>query len=368
MTTGFDPDPRFARYPFLAGARAAVERANIDIPTVVESERAVVARARDRIDTAVETGGVGTPHRSPAVELLSYPVARVLVSIVDEPALVDRYTAAEAATALERYWADQAVSDRRTVDRRPMTLRELLEELELEAAVDRRYDPAEPEPWNERENAFMLQVEAYLDLAGGRFGTAWGLATRPLRDGELPVDGAEFEVLLETALAGHIATDLPLTVPDAVADPLGPAAAEIRDSLADHDLAVTFDTVVPGLFPPCMRALLARADEEGLPDHSLFSLTSFLLAAGLTAGEIVALTGVSDDRAAAIEQRVERLGSSGQPQYAAPSCTSMQAYGDCVNMDEICETIAHPLEYYDNRLGSAEDLTDWRVAGQASTE
>ncbi|MFB6138583.1 MAG: DNA primase regulatory subunit PriL [Halobacteriaceae archaeon] len=371
MSGGFDPDPRHARYPFLAGAREAVERAAVDVAGVIDSEPAVVERARERVERAVADGTVGDPHRSPRVELLSYPVARVLVSMVDQPALRERYADAEAATAIERFWADREVADRATVDRRPLELETLLAELGLADDVTRRPSDA-PEPWNERRDAFDVHVARYLRLAADRRDPDWRLTARRLHDGTVPVDGGEFEVLLEAAIADHVAEGLPLSVPDAVTEPLRPAAAAVRESLADLDVDVTIDTVVPGLFPPCVRALLARAGDGGrdasdgagdgaaLPAHSRFALSSFLLAVGLTPAESVDLAGLEGERAAAVERQAERLGGEEPPQYAPPSCATMQAYGDCVNMDERCETIAHPLEYYEDALDDAGEVADWR--------
>jgi DNA primase large subunit len=42
----------------------------------------------------------------------------------------------------------------------------------------------------------------------------------------------------------------------------------------------------------------------------------------------------------------------------------MEEYGDCVDMDDLCETIPHPLSYYGERLERApeERLADWREA------
>jgi DNA primase large subunit len=40
----------------------------------------------------------------------------------------------------------------------------------------------------------------------------------------------------------------------------------------------------------------------------------------------------------------------------------MQSYGDCVNMDDLCETISHPMAYYEAKLDDSDedDLVDWR--------
>jgi DNA primase large subunit len=41
----------------------------------------------------------------------------------------------------------------------------------------------------------------------------------------------------------------------------------------------------------------------------------------------------------------------------------MDEYGDCVDKDEVCETIQHPLSYYETRLESAPEdrIADWRA-------
>jgi len=36
--------------------------------------------------------------------------------------------------------------------------------------------------------------------------------------------------------------------------------------------------------------------------------------------------------------------------FAPPSCATMKAYGDCVDMDDRCERIRHPLAYYESAL------------------
>lgn len=95
-----------ARYPFLEAARDTVATETVDLATVVEQDRAVVDRARQRVIAALDDGTVGDFHREPRIELLSYPVARVLVSMVDERVLVRKYARAEAATAYERFTAD----------------------------------------------------------------------------------------------------------------------------------------------------------------------------------------------------------------------------------------------------------------------
>jgi DNA primase large subunit len=71
--------------------------------------------------------------------------------------------------------------------------------------------------------------------------------------------------------------------------------------------------------------------------------------------EIAALYGSTVEEEA-VRYQAERLrGESPPTEYAPPSCATMQAQGDCVNMDERCETVAHPLAYYESALAGTED-------------
>jgi DNA primase large subunit len=56
----------------------------------------------------------------------------------------------------------------------------------------------------------------------------------------------------------------------------------------------------------------------------------------------------------AIKEQVAHVRENGTAEYPPPSCATMQAYGDCVNMDALCESITHPLEYYEERLDGVD--------------
>jgi DNA primase large subunit len=55
-------------------------------------------------------------------------------------------------------------------------------------------------------------------------------------------------------------------------------------------------------------------------------------------------------------------GETSPTEYSPPSCATMQSYGDCVNKDDRCETISHPMAYYEKALDEADEdeLVDWR--------
>src|SRR6056297_2247946 len=101
--------PRDARYPFLAAARDAVTETGVDLGTLVANDEPAVDRGRERVERALLAGRVDTETPEEwrlEDELLSYPIARILVSLLDSPAAVEKYAAAEAKTAIERLHED----------------------------------------------------------------------------------------------------------------------------------------------------------------------------------------------------------------------------------------------------------------------
>ena len=330
-------EPLDARYPFLRSAKAAVESADVDLASVATTvEGAAVERALDRVVSAIEGGTVGDHHGSTRVELLSYPIARILVSIVDEPGLTRRYAEAEARTALERFRVDRGSPELRSVSARRLRLADLLEEFDLADAVV------------EVDGAYRVAVGAYLDLAEGLEGDRWRLVNRALADGAVPVDRPELETLLREVIRARIERDLPLSVPPGVVESLEDPVGSVRAHLADRSLGRDFDAIEPALFPPCIEALLERSEATGVGGaHSRFALASFLAAIGMDQTEIAERLGEADGSA---PYGLDRIHDGEAGVYPPPSCATMVAYGDCVNPDELCATIGHPLEYYERRL------------------
>ncbi|TYL39548.1 DNA primase regulatory subunit PriL [Natronococcus pandeyae] len=343
-----------ARYPFLEAARETVATEAVDLVTIVEQDEAVVERATERVVTALEDGEIGDSHRDPRVELLSYPVARVLVSLVDERVLVRKYARAEAASAYERFTADfEDTVELKSVESTGLDLEHLLAEFDLQDVV------------RETNDGYRIDVGTYLPLAEDLWDDEWRLVNRALADGEVPVEEDDLLLLVREAIRDRIEDGLPFDVPDAIETSLEEEASEIREVLADLELTREIDTVVPDLFPPCMKALLDQIQKgEHLPHHSRFAITAFLTSIGMSTDDIVDLYRVNSSFGEEMTRyQTDHIGGETSPtEYSPPSCATMQSYGDCVNKDDLCERIPHPMAYYEQRIDDSDDdeLEDWR--------
>ena len=345
-----------ARYPFLDVSRTAVEAADIDLAALIAENGPAVERGHERVKRALLDGTTAPAEPrlwSSRAELLSYPVARVLVSLLDVPGATEKYAAAEAATARERFVEDfEADLELKSTGADRLTLEQLLADFDLTGGV---------RPIGDGE--FDVNVATYLELAAELDGDVWRLTRRPLDQGTVSITRPELYTLLREAVADNVADGLPLSVPESIAEPLSPELASIKRSIADLDPPMSFEAVVPGLFPPCMRSLLSRVrDGELLDDHARFSLVSFLLATGLDAEEVVTLCSVSGEAADTVREQVGRLRDDETSVTAPPSCVVMDEYDLCVEMDDTCETIRHPLSYYEKRIQQtpADRIADWR--------
>lgn len=350
-----------ARYPFLAAAREAVEASGVDLADLVATEEAVVDRGLERVEWAITEGTVGDPHRRNRVELLSYPVARVLVSLVDEHILLRRYARAEARSAHDRFARElSSTAEFQSTRTERLDLDALLAEFDLADSV------RETEPGATAD--YTVAVGAYLQYAAGEWGDEWRLVNRPLADGRVPVDEDELLVLLRQAVRQRVEDGLPFDVPDVIADELTAEVERVRELLSDLDLTRDIDTVVPDLFPPCMKHLLDTVQKgEHIEHHSRFAIASFLTTIGMTTDEIVDLFEVNPGFGEEMTRyQVDHIrGDTSPTEYSAPSCATMQSYGDCKGKDDICEEVineSHPLNYYEHRLDQADDdeLADWR--------
>lgn len=338
-------DAYHARYPFLDAARDAVSDADVDLGALVRSDDAAVERGKERVTRALTEGTVESERRvSTRTELLSYPIARVLVSLLDTPGAIEKYAAIEATTAHTRVVEEltSGQNGRDTRADRPFSLETVLAELGLDADVQR----SDRSKRNETA-AYRVSVGRYLRLAPDD--EEWTLVRRELADGSVSVSQSELLELLRKAIEKRVLDGLPFEVPTEIADPLRPAVREIRSRLVGVEYPQNIDRFEPEAFPDCIAALLESAKNGEIDRLQRFTLVSFLSGIGLSSEAIAAVCGIDDDRFA---HATERLADGA---YPPPSFETLRAYGIC---DGNHPDHDHPLGAYAARLSSASDEHD----------
>ncbi|GAB7093851.1 DNA primase regulatory subunit PriL [Halolamina litorea] len=370
--------PLHARYPFFDDAREAVGELGASVPELAASGDPAVERGRERVERALTEGTTAPedPNRwSDEAELLSYPVARVLVSLLAEGKAVEKYAAAEAATAATRFADDVSGGDdglRSTTDA-SVSLPRILREFDLDGSV--REERLAGESQNRSAGAtdrdwYRVAVEQFLLLTDD-WGEDWRLVNRELAGGEVrtrrgELYGADGEGLLVEAVGRRVSEGLPFDLGDDRREGLEDALAEplssLRDLLGERVVVRDIDVVLPDLFPECIDELRQRAGTEELDDTEAFALLSFLAAIGLDAEEAVAFCADLTLDPRQVRYAVERLGEKRGAQYPTPSCETLEAYGICTNQNGHRERSDHPLVLYRERVRGTDpdERVDWR--------
>ncbi|MCR3883483.1 DNA primase large subunit PriL [Methanotrichaceae archaeon M04Ac] len=323
-----------ADYPFSREAALRVAETGYSLEGLVVEpnpqprlSRLVRRRALDRVLGSLR-GEIPDSAAHPLAELLSYPLARVMVSCINDDLLIRRYALAEAKLASRKM------------------VREELGDLLLLArdlSVDPRYDP----------NGLFVHFSDYLKAASGMRSPGWKLVNRSLEAGWVAVTDHELARLLEERAKERVQKGLPLKVPPEICEGLGPDLTQVKEELLSRRAKEKVDLgeVTEEAFPPCIRGFLGEvAAGTNLAHTARFALTTFLLAVGMKVDEVVAVFNTSPDfDEERTRYQVEHIAGRSGTAYKPPSCATMATYGNCPGEDRLCRWVNHPLSYYERK-------------------
>ncbi|MCX8206353.1 MAG: DNA primase regulatory subunit PriL [Methanothrix sp.] len=327
-------------YPFTHAAAQDIRRIDAPLEDVLRSRafQPVRRRAVERVQGALH-GDIPDADTSDSVkqnvELLSYPLARLIVSCIDDDYLLRRYVLAEAKLAHRRL----RISDKEEV---------------LEIARDLGMSPL-----SEGENFRIHFVDFVVSAARFR-SQKWKLINRNLDRGYLTVTREELLRLMEERIKDRIQEGLPLDaggICESLSDQIKSLRGELESS--KHSAMVELGEFNRDALPPCMRSLLEQlAAGRNLAHTARFALTSFLLNINLSVEEVIGIFNNSPDFDEEMTRyQIEHIAGSTGTRYTPPSCSTMLTYGNCPGGDELCRRIRHPISYYRRRLRESPKST-----------
>ncbi len=322
----------FANFPFISGAVKYVENLDFKLNELF-FERAfeqVRERGKERVLCAIKgkiKRDIVTDRISAEKELLSYPVARILVSCINDGYLIRRYALAEAEYAHE--FIKKLPAD---------SVRELASDLNISAMIDDR--------------SFVVHFTDYMRFAVRE--PKWKLINRKMDHGWVNLTKEEFFRIIQEAIRKRIDSSLPLDVPPEICAALDTYLTEIHNDLTSRKSEFSieeFRNITPDYFPPCMMRAISSVQAGVNLAHSMrFALTSFLLNIGMNIEGIIEMFKVSPDfdEERTRYQVMHIRGATGTV-YKSPSCATMITYGNCSGKDALCQSISHPLGYYSKK-------------------
>ncbi len=322
---------RFADFPFITAAAKYVEGLDFKLDELFRERifEQVRERGKSRVLEAIGEGIKKNtyPDRVAAEkELLSYPVARILVSCINDNYLTKRYALSEAKSAFEK------VRDIGEVELMDMAL-----DFGINAILN--------------DKTLTIHFADYIRYANLIHEPKWKLVNRNMNHGKVALSREDFSRIMEEAIRKKVESGLPASVSPDICSTLREYLDEIRSALAARKSEFSieeFKEIMPDCFPPCMAYAISNVRAGvNLPHSMRFALVSFLLNIGMNTEGIVELFKVSpdfdDDRT---RYQVNHIHGATGTTYTSPSCGTMTTYGNCYGKENLCGRISHPLSYY----------------------
>jgi len=329
-----------ARYPFLDDSKTYVKNNRISVEDLLEDP--LYERARtigvERLDKAFKERDVG--NRSLAtesdciMELLSYPIARMVAVCVGDNYFKRRYALGEASHAY-RNLVNEPTSFLITVSK--------------EFNLDVKYF--------EDTNKISMIFTDYIRNAPTRY-KEWKMINRELKNGYVRISQKDLTRLIQESLRRRINNELDERKCDGTVNKIFSSdIRRIQNIVSIHKKSIEVAPVGKlsiEKLPPCMKDMLAAIQAgENVPHMGRFALVAFLNSLKLSTADILKIfSSAPDYEEDKTRYQVEHItGSISSTSYAPPGCDKMRTYGICPieKIDELCKKTRHPLSYYKTR-------------------
>ncbi|MEM0313272.1 MAG: DNA primase large subunit PriL [Candidatus Bathyarchaeia archaeon] len=327
-----------ARYPFLKESAEYVKTLDIKVDDLQSPEFSrILDRARERVEEAILYTLVSGKLQNEEIEILSFPVAIMLTVATENNFIKKRYALAEAKQA---YLEMKSESKEKIMAIARNFNWKILQASEHEAPY-----------------AFKVHFADYLRNAVHLRDKKWKLVNRLMTSGNVYLTKSETARLLSEEVRRHIerraeGAEVP-KMPQFITDTAQKLSMLTVEKIGKTEMEGIPKTVVVEAFPPCVSALYEAVSAGRHMSHiGRFTLTSFLVNVGMPTDAIINLfRNASDFNERLTRYQVEHIaGERGsRTKYKPPKCELLKTHGLCINPNDICVRINHPLAYYMRR-------------------
>ncbi|MEM2057906.1 MAG: hypothetical protein QXO76_06645 [Thermoproteota archaeon] len=323
---------RAARYPFLPEAREFISR-NIDLS--LESlektgSEAALKRAVERVKNSLifkEVKVTALDELNYVREMLSFPIAIILVSMIMNEYVRRMYALGESRGAY-----------RRMLNESVETLLYIGEKMGVGGVL-------------EDENTIRVKIPTYLRLAYSFHAPHWKLVNRAVNNGYVSMGKTEYARLIQVEVNNYVyEKTIEPVPPGAVPDIFRKAADEIVElwNRLETGKASRIPLKEREDTPPCIGRIIRRMENgENASHFERLVVATFMIARNRNIEEIIEFFSKQPDyKYSVTKYQVEHLAGirGGGKKYSVPSCRTILTNGLCYP-DEYCKGVKHPLRY-----------------------
>ena len=326
-----------SKYPFLSDSKIYVKEKKLSIIEILQDPLYDRARAIsvERLDNAFEKKDAGNralvSNSDMIMELLSYPISRMISVCIGDIYFNKRYALGEAVHAYKNLLNEKT---------------EFLIEVAKEFSLDVKYDS--------EKNDLKIYFVNYLRYAPTRY-MQWKMINRELKEGYVKIDHKGLSRIIQEALRKRINEELANRQCEPLVDKIfNEDIRRIRNQVLLYRKKIEKEPIKEldiTKLPPCMKRILAAIQSgENVPHVGRFAIVSFLSSLNLSTNEIIKLFSKAPDfEEDKSRYQIEHItGKISSTQYTPPGCDKMRTYGLCPTdeIDDLCKRKRHPLSYY----------------------
>ena len=326
-----------SKYPFLNESKRYVKENNLSTNELLDDP--LYDRARsigvERLDNAFNNRDVG--NRSLAtesdciMELLSYPIARMIAVCIDDIYFKRRYALGEAIHAFKNLLNES---------------NSFLINISKEFNLKIKY--------SENTNKIRVFFVDYLQNAPTRY-KEWKMINREMIDGYIKITRRDLARIIQEALRNKINNELDSkSCNKKIYNTFSSDIQRIQNTVMIHRKKI--DAAPVGKLdmkklPPCLKEIIAAIQAgENVPHMGRFALVSFLNSLKLSVNDILKIFSTAPDyEEEKTRYQIEHItGTTSSTSYTPPGCDKMRTYGICPTdkIDDLCKKKRHPLSYY----------------------
>lgn len=326
-----------AKYPFLNDAKTFVTNNKLSVNEIINDPLYERARALgiERLDNAFKNRDAGNrillTDSDCIMELLSYPIARMITVCVSDNYFKRRYALGEAIHAYKNLLSESTDF-----------LLDISNEFDITVKNDKE------------KNKIKIFFVDYLKYAPTRY-KEWKMINRTLEEGYITITHKDLSRIIQEALRARINNELDARECDNnIYQFFKEDITRINNQVLLHKKKIEAEPIGKldtNNLPPCMKEILAAIQAgENVPHMGRFALVSFLNSLKLSSNDIIKLFSTAPDfEEEKTRYQIEHItGNISSTSYKPPGCDKMRTYGLCPvdKTDEICKRKRHPLSYY----------------------
>lgn len=333
-----------AKYPFLEEAANFVESLGIVFQELSSNEYpSIMARAVQWVKENIEGRIFITDKSDPDTDVLAYPLALAFIFGLKKDWVINRF----------------ATWEQKRIDL--LLKNEKDDSLFIKIAKQGFSWDLEPVQMTigEKKYVFALPFRNYLEVAPQLHSADWKLVNRYVEEGKVGLRRDDVARILSEAAKSKILNRAKteevkkFELPDQFKPYLSEVIqfVEERKGLYDENAPLTW---IAEARPPCIIAIVNDLEAgRNLSHMARFTITTFMVNVGKSVDDVLELfSRVADFDESKARYQVEHIAGQigSKTKYNVPKCDVLRSFGLCVNANQLCEDIWHPLTYYKRRI------------------